>query len=686
MVKDNENTRSWILLLCVLCLVLVFLLIRHLGLYPFVFLDEYLYSTFSRLIPFKNATIPDYLYYAIFKVTNSCGDSSLGCARLLNTVFFVSAAPFIYLISKDVTGDKTALLIAVCSVLGPINSYTAYFMPESLYYFTFWSFTYLLFRCRQEICWQGMMISGAGLGLLSLVKPHALLLIPALVVYFIVFSRNSGKAGAVQSIKLIVVFLAAIFSVKLMLGFALAGINGLCLFGPDYYSGVSGSIRSQYSYLNLIENAVLSLQGHVVALCLLFSVPVTYLVLYSYTYVMAPRDYRLEHITVYTTLILASLLMFVAAFTATTVGNGPDETNSRLHFRYYNFIFPLLFMVAALQSTRSDSDFKLKWRVMAAFPVGTAILYATYTKMAPYFSNLIDNPELYGITANTKYYYVICGISFLCLVVGVYSPQLGARFFLYLFVPVSMFVSGSTITKEMLNRRVPDSYDEAGMFTKHYLSRDDLSNVLIVGSDKYKLYRSLFYLGNSKATIETISEGAAYNVSHLPEGKEWALVIGEHPLPDNVFYKISLNGFTLIRARKPNYLSFKTNNWPGFVANTSGLGAPESFGTWSTGKEVVIEFCEPLPERFRLSIIAQTFGPNVGRNFVIRIGNTTQEFRLGTSSSECVLEISNRERSKLVKLIVPQPVSPRELGLGGDGRQLGLGLVELRIDQIPNAP
>jgi len=113
------------------------LIFRNLGLYPIVFPDEYTYSKFSRLIPFREAYIPNYLWFLVYRVTSICGDGFLGCGRLLNVVFFVSAAPFIYLIGKKITGEKTALLISVLSILGPINVYTAFFMPESLYFLFF---------------------------------------------------------------------------------------------------------------------------------------------------------------------------------------------------------------------------------------------------------------------------------------------------------------------------------------------------------------------------------------------------------------------------------------------------------------------------------------------------------------------------------------------------------------------
>ena len=680
MIKVHQINKNWVVLLCALFFVYAFLMVRNLGLYSFVFPDEYIYSTSSRLIPLSRAVIPDYLYYAIFSITKACGDGSLECARLLNSVLFVSASLFIYSICKNVAGHKTALLVAVSSALLPASSYTAYFMPESLYYSVFWMFTYCLYRYRQEICPRRMILLGAVVGLLSLVKPHALLLMPALLVYFWAYARHSEKDGPSMRIRLLLYFAITVLSVKLLLGFALAGVNGFCLFGPDYSTGVTDSVSVQGNYLNLIENAAMNIQGHITAMCLLFSVPTAYLVLCGVRSVAVGRTGCNDAIAAYTSLVLASLLIVVALFTAATAGTGPYEITNRLHGRYYSFIFPLLFIISASQVNRQIPEAGLKWRVLAALPVGAAILYATYSRMSPYYFSLTDSPELLGITASTTSFYVFCGLSFFSLVLWAFSPRAGASFFLYLLVPVFVVVSGLGVTKEMHARRTPDLYDKAGMFARHYLSRDDRSRVVVVGSDKYKLYRSLLYLDNVSASLEIVPVGTVYDASQLPEGKDWALVIGDHPVPDNVFYKITMNGYTLVRARKPDKLSFTTDNLPGVILGVRGLGPPEAFGRLSTGKEVEIEFCEPLPEHFRLTMVAYAVGPNVGRVFRVSTSSSTREIALGASPAERVLVIDNPERSRLIKLIIPQPVSSRMLGIAGDERQLGLGLVELRID------
>src|SRR5688572_5396819 len=120
-------------LLVAMFLTLLGLLFRNSGIYPVVFADEWSYSTFSRLISFDQVPIPSYLYFLTFRTSSLCGDDFLGCARILNSVFFVASAPFIYLTAKRVSSPSAATVVAIASVAGAANIYTAFFMPEAMY-------------------------------------------------------------------------------------------------------------------------------------------------------------------------------------------------------------------------------------------------------------------------------------------------------------------------------------------------------------------------------------------------------------------------------------------------------------------------------------------------------------------------------------------------------------------------
>jgi hypothetical protein len=111
--------------------------VRSQGINPTVFADEWYYSKMARLQPLAEAIVPSYLYLWLFGATNACGDGFLECARGANALLFVAGAPFLYLTARSVTGRGTAAAIALLATLAPLNLFTAYFMPETMYYFGF---------------------------------------------------------------------------------------------------------------------------------------------------------------------------------------------------------------------------------------------------------------------------------------------------------------------------------------------------------------------------------------------------------------------------------------------------------------------------------------------------------------------------------------------------------------------
>jgi len=657
------------------------LLARSLGLYPTVFADEYTYSKFARLVPLNGAEIPSYLYFWTYSATRLCGDGFLSCARLLNVLFFVLAAPFIYLLGKKLTGERTALLIAALSVLGPINTYTAYFMPESLYFLCFWIFTYFALSLRREhrvLHWSSL---GILFGITALVKPHALFLMPALAVYFLYIQMQftHGRPSASHVTQYAAFFLSAL-ATKFVISFILAGRSGITFFGPSYSSVAAASILDAGRYIDLMRLALDNLRGHVLALSVLFSVAIAHLLRCSPLFLRRVSEPRTSlNVALYAALTLAVLLTVVIAFTASISGAGPYESTARLHMRYYNFAFPLLFLICASQLSADAIATSTRSRAIVGVPIGAAILYAAYTHLTPYTPSLVDSPEVRGITIEKAAFYFLSGASLFSLASWVHAERTGARIFLYIFLPLAVAISSVHVNKELTQRLVPDRFDKAGIFARQYLSSEDLARTVVVGSEPGGLFRSLYYLDNPSASLQTIPPGSAYDLSELPAGKTWALVIGDHELPKDR-YRLPMDGFTLVLANSA--IDFRRSVWPGVIASSRGLSVPEPWGTWSSSDAVILEFSVPLPETFNIHLVAHAYGPNAEREFVAHVGDTEVRFTLGTLPEKKVLRFDNPSRSRIISIDVPAPTSPRELGLSADARPLGIGLTGLRIEPI----
>lgn len=142
--SESRVAKGLILAVVVVFVSFLYILFKSIGLYPLVMSDEYNYSKYSRLLPFSQGFLPNYLYFLIYSATSYCGDGFLQCSRVFNVAFFVCSFPFIYLVSRLVVARAVSFFIALVCILGPLNSYTAYYMPDSLYFFSFGCFVGLL--------------------------------------------------------------------------------------------------------------------------------------------------------------------------------------------------------------------------------------------------------------------------------------------------------------------------------------------------------------------------------------------------------------------------------------------------------------------------------------------------------------------------------------------------------------
>lgn len=274
-------------------------------------------------------------------------------------------------------------------------------------------------------------------------------------------------------------------------------------------------------------------------------------------------------------------------------------------------------------------------------------------------------------------------MSFISLVLWVYKARLGAKIFIYVFIPLAVIFSTFFVNYELRQRLTPDVFDRAGIFTKQYLvDNEDLSKVLIVGSESAGLLKSLFHIDNSNASVEIIPLDATYNLLNLPTDKEWILVIGNHLLSNDRFYQISMNGFVLVHATSTFILDFKKSFRPGVISSVQSLSSAEKWGTWSIGNVVTFEFSTPLPEKFIINLTANAFGPNIGKDFVAHVGDNAIKFKLAASPEEKILEFNNQQKSRTIKIDIPSPISPKELKVNNDERNLGIGFIKLSITPL----
>ena len=121
------------------------------------------------------------------------------------------------------------------------------------------------------------------------------------------------------------------------------------------------------------------------------------------------------------------------------------------------------------------------------------------------------------------------------------------------------------------------------------------------------------------------------------------------------------------------------------AGRATNLGEAEAWGRWTTGSPFTFKFNQSLPSNFRLIITpTQAFGPNVGKNFAVTIGEQTQNF-IGPGASKVASQPITLEfkgvpsGTDLLSMSIPEPSIADPANPKGDQRLLGLGMVTLEI-------
>jgi phosphoglycerol transferase len=533
---------------------------RYTGMNAVVMADEWYYSSLSRLTAPADISIPSYLYTVIYHATTACGPGYLDCARWLNAFFFLGSAPFIYLVGRRFLDTRLASFVALLAMIGPVNSYTAYFMPESIYFFTFWVTSWIAFRFHERPDLAHATTLGVCVGALALLKLHALFLVPsilAFMLYSIVCRHGTGPAAWRSASVCTVSMILVTVLVRMGFGYIVAGPNGLSLSGSLYAAQAGNSTGQSVPVLELIQLALFNLRGHVEALTILFGMPIAALVAHAFARCTGNANVRSSSpLAVYTALILLALLGMTVAFTAFVAGSG-YETNARLHMRYYNFALPLLVIVGASQVRQSSRPGR--WVAMAvAAAVAAMILFTIVTSWQPYTPSLVDSPDFRGMSMRRAAFYIL-GLLALCSVVSwARNASTGARLFLFGFMPLFALSASLNIDHEVRAGGASNKFDRAGKFTHQFLTEAQRGQLGIIGTDPSGMFRTRFHIDNIHTWQQTAPQNLPLDLNGMPPDTAWLLLLGDYALPAGATIRARASDYVLIELGRVHPLQSAT--------------------------------------------------------------------------------------------------------------------------------
>ncbi|MCD2515278.1 hypothetical protein LQ564_03010 [Massilia sp. G4R7] len=673
-----------LLLALALAAVFAWLLHRNLGLNPAIFADEWYYSRMARLQPLSEAVVPSYLYLWLFRTTLVCGDGFLDCVRIGNALFFVGGGLLFYLAARTVLPRLAALGVAVAGLLAPTNVYTALFMPEASYYFGFAALSWVALRPSTWTPLRRALVAGLVVGLMSLVKVHALFLMPALALFLALDAwLAGGPARLRQALGAALAAPLAGLAVKFGLGWLLAGAPALNLFGSLYASAASPS--GEGSALRLLAPAFINFRGHLMALTVLASLPLAMLLHLLLSHAALRRtDAPLARLQLWTFLMLGSAAGLTVAFTASISAMNPAEA-LRLHLRYYNFVLPLLFTLAAVVLVRPGAPLpssarRTAWLVAAGL---LGVLAFAVWRLPTYVVSPVDAPELAGVSLQGGAGQLLVLVSAVALILWARGSSHAARIYLFLALPLLLFQGARASDAFLGQLRGGWPADHGGRFAHQQVPASERNDITVAATGILELMRAQFHVDAPDSGMLELEPGAPIQDYQLPVRKRWLLVIGEHPLPAGVTPWKTGPGFALVRLprnRAPLVGSFAmAQPFGGLVSAARGLSYAEPWGRWSDAGRVELDFSRPLPREALLVMRVQAFGPNTALPFTLQVGSETRSFRVGPSPQEVQFRVRTDGARRGLAITVPQAASPRALTGMGDVRTLGIGITDIAI-------
>jgi phosphoglycerol transferase len=668
----------------VLALALVYMVLRNGGIYPNIMGDEWTYSSAARLQPFSEAIIPNYLYYSVYSLTSYCGTGTLDCARLLNVLFYLGAAPFLYLLARLVAPRPVACAVALLAVLRPANAYTAFYMPEAMYYCGFWLFTWSCIAFQRSPGWPRLLASAAVLALLAMVKVHALFLLPAWLVFVVYVAWSAPSAPdrrhwLLQAALWLAGALALAAALRLSLGYLFGGKAGLHLLGTMY----SGQASGKPSLLSLLPDILFNLGGHLAGIVLMFALPCAALLATPSRALRQPEHATLRALAVYCVLTFGALLALTSAFSASVAGPGVAiESIARLHMRYYDFLVPLLLLLVASHAAAWRDAPGLPVRLLCALPIGAAAVWALLSWLPKFTPSHIDSPELFGMLHDPEQGKLLAAAALACLALWVVHRRGGALLFIFGYLPVFAVLSGMGVNAAVRSQQQADVYIHAGLFARDYLSREETSRLTLVGKGAGELFKTRFMIDNPAVKLVVLPHDSELPLAELGGPGDLVMLVGRYRAPQGFEPLLQRRDFDVLRVPDPakdDVVQFGQPEHAWGLRYTRGLSGAEPWGRWSEGAQVLLEF-QRLPRGpFTLQLDAAAFGPNVGKAFTVRLGAQERQLVLPAQHQPVELQFDAPGEARDLVITVPQPASPRELGLGEDTRTLGIALYSMRL-------
>ncbi len=654
-IVDLIQTRKVLISWAVLITAALWVLIRVQGNLPAVMQDEYVYSMQARKIPLAEQDYPNYLHSIVYSATELCGTAFYSCAKTFNWVFLLGFVALIFLISRRLLSYWLSFALTLGTLLSPLSVYISLFTTESMYFFFALLALFLLWRAH-SIGSVGLVIaSGTALGLASLVKPHALFLIPAVILY-LVFSQVDFRRKTVS----VLGYVGTVFATNLVVGFLVAGPSGLSLFGPAYTSALMQFLEQVFSSDSasnaLVSEAVVgqtpsaTMLAGVLGSQLLWLFASLFLiaggglglVLYKVIPARQAEQQELKQLTVLVGAAILSLALMIGLFGTLVTVTG-DDHSQRVLLRYIEFLVPVVGVIGAGWISSGGQGASNSLRVLApklAFAVIGAASIVWFVNGRREMKWLyIDSPWLKVVNESDFMFALAAVVSLATVTLAFFSSKNVSRIFVGLIATCSIVLGVGSMQELSRETGRPSPSDEAGRFAQGYLAAIDPEQIMIVGPGPSALVAA-FWLDKPGVEIRVLSESKVLAEQDIPEEVEWIIVLRSTATDLSPAFTITGRAWSLLNVGTETQHRFTQETRNSIVEETSGLTLPSQMGQRLSSETAKI-YLERLPigsVELELSFVVGATG--AGKQITFEIGESLNTATLPSAGSVVNAKIS----------------------------------------------
>ena len=244
----------------------------------------------------------------------------------------------------------------------------------------------------------------------------------------------------------------------------------------------------------------------------------------------------------------------------------------------------------------------------------------------------------------------------------------------------------------------PDSYNpEPGCFyarTPHAgrVEWVKWSENIVTYKDLHGIIRKiLFPINNTKTALSKFCSGQIVDAQGVPadftkgmhEAYGWAYLNGVMHCDGLELTTPTINLLPQYSTTLRSGIDFSRDGFPEWLKFANGLSSYDGIGRWSDGATITLKIKAILPNHFNLTFLVMAYAENVGKPVTVSVNGVSNSFVADSDTLKSYsinFELEHPVTEAIIKISIAHPISPQQLGLSKDSRQLGLYFSKIGFD------